>query len=193
MRTPRIYDLEVDRQIEIQNNPPCVVSTPVYIPVSPGCDQIWVDFTDEILSSRLPSIKAMYRRVLIGFFPLHLLLGLRPHHANVLRQDMDESLGIFFFQKKLTFILSQVPEEHKLKLDRSRPILSHRSDPVGHDVCAGRTVVQIEDDHAQDDREGDQDHGEHDIVDNNWDAQGSLRDFVSQQQHEHSLSDEDRN
>lgn len=60
-------------------------------------------------------------------------------------------------------------------------------------MSARRSVVQIEDDHTQDDREGDQDHGEHDIVDNNWDAEGSLRDLVSQQEHEDSQSDEDRN
>lgn len=46
----------------------------------------------------------------------------------------------------------------------------HLSDPVWHDVCAGSSVVQIEDHYTQDDREGDQDHGEHDIVDNNWNA-----------------------
>lgn len=54
-------------------------------------------------------------------------------------------------------------------------------------------MVQVEDDDTQDDREGDQDHGEHDVVDNDWNAQGSLRDLVSQQKHEDSQSDEDRN
>lgn len=69
----------------------------------------------------------------------------------------------------------------------------HLSDPIWHDVCAGRSVVQIEDDYAQDDGECDQDHGEHDVVDDNWDAEGRLRDLVSQQKHEDSESDEDRN
>lgn len=72
-------------------------------------------------------------------------------------------------------------------------IQSHLSDPAGHDVCAGRPVVQVEDDHAQDNGEGDKDHGEHDIVDDNWDAKGRLGDLVSQQEHEDSQCDEDGN
>lgn len=67
------------------------------------------------------------------------------------------------------------------------------SNPVGHVVCAGCPVVQVEDDHAQDDREGDENHGEHDVIDNNRDAERSLRDLVSQQQHKDSESNEDRN
>lgn len=58
---------------------------------------------------------------------------------------------------------------------------------------AGRSVVQIEDDHAEDDRESDQDHGEHDVVDDNWDAEGRLGDLVGQQKHEDSQGDEDGN
>lgn len=54
-------------------------------------------------------------------------------------------------------------------------------------------MVQVEDHHTQDDREGDQDHGEHDIVDNNRDTKRSLWDLVSQQEHEDSKSNEDRN
>lgn len=50
----------------------------------------------------------------------------------------------------------------------------------------GGSVVQVEDDHAKDDRECDQDHGEHDVVDDDRDAQWSLRDLISQQQQEHS-------
>jgi len=67
------------------------------------------------------------------------------------------------------------------------------SNPVWHDVCAGCSVMQVENDHTQDDREGDQDHSEHDIVDDHRDAEWSLWDFVSQQQHEDSESDEDGN
>lgn len=70
---------------------------------------------------------------------------------------------------------------------------SHLSDPARHDVCAGRPVVQVEDDHTQDNGEGDEDHGEHDIVDDNWDAKGRLGDLVSQQEHEDSQGDEDGN
>lgn len=69
----------------------------------------------------------------------------------------------------------------------------HLSDPAGHNVCAGRPVVQVEDDHAQDDGEGDEDHGEHDIVDDNWDAKRRLGDLVSQQEHEDSQGNEDGN
>lgn len=53
--------------------------------------------------------------------------------------------------------------------------------------------MQIEDDYTQDDGESDQDHGEHDVVDNNRDAEGRLGDPVSQQEHEDCQSDEDRN
>lgn len=53
--------------------------------------------------------------------------------------------------------------------------------------------MQVEDHYTQDDREGDQDHGEHDVVDNNWNAKGGLRHPVGQQQHEDSQSDEHRN
>lgn len=69
----------------------------------------------------------------------------------------------------------------------------HLSDPVWHDVRARRPVVQVEDDDAQDDGEGDQDHGEHDVVDDDRNAQGGLGDLVGQQKHEDSQSDEDRN
>lgn len=58
---------------------------------------------------------------------------------------------------------------------------------------AGRSVVQVEDNDAQDDGESNQDHGEHDVIDDDWNAQGGLRDLVSQQKHEDSQSDEDRN
>lgn len=44
--------------------------------------------------------------------------------------------------------------------------------------------MQVEDDHAEDDGAGDQDHGEHDVVDDNRDAQRGLWDFISQQQQE---------
>lgn len=49
----------------------------------------------------------------------------------------------------------------------------------------GRAVVQVEDDHAEDDGKRDQDHGEHDVVDDDGDGQRRLRDLVGQQQQEH--------
>lgn len=69
----------------------------------------------------------------------------------------------------------------------------HLSNPAGHNVRVRRPVVQVEDDDAQDDGEGDQDHGEHDVIDDDGNAQGRLGDLVSQQKHEDSQSDEDRN
>lgn len=44
------------------------------------------------------------------------------------------------------------------------------SNPVRHDVGTRRSVVKVEDHHTQDDRESDQDHGEHDVVDDDRDA-----------------------
>lgn len=46
--------------------------------------------------------------------------------------------------------------------------------------------MQIEHDNAEDDRKRDQDHGEHDVVDDDGDAQRRLRDLIGQQQQEHS-------
>ena len=48
----------------------------------------------------------------------------------------------------------------------------------------GGAVVQVEDDHTEDDGEGDEDHGEHDVVDDDGDAQGRLGDLISEQQQE---------
>lgn len=62
----------------------------------------------------------------------------------------------------------------------------HLADPHGHLVGAGRTVVQVEDDHAEDDRKCDQDHGEHDVVDDDGDSQRRLWDLIGQQQQEDS-------
>lgn len=47
-------------------------------------------------------------------------------------------------------------------------------------------MVEVEDDHAEDDRECDQDHGKHDVVNDDGDTQRCLRDLISQQQQEHS-------
>lgn len=46
--------------------------------------------------------------------------------------------------------------------------------------------MQVENDHAEDDGEGDQDHSEHDVVDNDGDAQRRFWDLISQQQQEDS-------
>lgn len=54
-------------------------------------------------------------------------------------------------------------------------------------------MVQVKDDDTQDNGEGDQNHGEHDVIYNDGNAQGRLRHLVSQQKHEDSQSDEDRN
>lgn len=47
-------------------------------------------------------------------------------------------------------------------------------------------MVQVEDHNAQDDGESDEDHGKHEVLDNDGDRQGGLRNFVCQQQQEHS-------
>lgn len=60
----------------------------------------------------------------------------------------------------------------------------HHAHPHGHLVGVGRAVVQVEDDHAEDDGEGDQDHGEHDVADDDGDAQRRLGDLIGQQQQE---------
>lgn len=48
-------------------------------------------------------------------------------------------------------------------------------------MSVGGAVMQVEHNHAEDDRERDQDHSEHDVVDNYRDAQGSFWNLVSQQ------------
>lgn len=63
---------------------------------------------------------------------------------------------------------------------------SHHAHPHGHLVGVGWAVVQVENDHAEDDGEGDQDHGEHDVVDDDGDTQRRFRDLISQQQQEDS-------
>lgn len=63
---------------------------------------------------------------------------------------------------------------------------AHHAHPHGHLVGVGRAVVQIENDHAEDDGECDQDHGEHDVVDNDGDTQRRFRDLIGQQQQKDS-------
>lgn len=60
----------------------------------------------------------------------------------------------------------------------------HHAHPHGHLVGVGRAVVQVENHHAEDDGEGDQDHGEHDVVDDDGDPQRRFRDLIGQQQQE---------
>lgn len=67
---------------------------------------------------------------------------------------------------------------------------SHHAHPHGHLVGVGRAVVQVENDHAEDDGECDQDHGEHDVVDNDGDTQRRFRDLIGQQQQEDSESEQ---
>lgn len=68
---------------------------------------------------------------------------------------------------------------------------THLADPHGHLVGVGGAVVQVEHDHAEDDRKGDEDHGEHDVIDDDRNAQWGFRNFVSQQQQEHSEGEQD--
>lgn len=53
--------------------------------------------------------------------------------------------------------------------------------------------MQVEDNHAEDDRERDQDHGEHDVVDDDWNTQRGLGNFVSKQKQEDSEGEQDVN
>lgn len=45
-------------------------------------------------------------------------------------------------------------------------------------------MVQVQDDHAEDDRERHQDHGEHDVVDNDGHPQRRFGDLIGKQQQE---------
>lgn len=47
-------------------------------------------------------------------------------------------------------------------------------------------MVQVEDYDTKNDWEGNEDHGKHEVLDNDGDRQGGLRHFVCQQQQEHS-------
>lgn len=67
------------------------------------------------------------------------------------------------------------------------PYLPH---PEGHLVGVGRAMVQVQVHHAEDDREGDQDHGEHEVFDDDGDRQGCLWDFISQQEKKHRQGEE---
>ena len=51
-------------------------------------------------------------------------------------------------------------------------------------------MVEVQHHHAEDDGEGDQDHGEHDVVDDDGRGQRRLRDLIGQQQHEDGEGDE---
>lgn len=48
--------------------------------------------------------------------------------------------------------------------------------------------MKVEHHDTEDDREGDQDHGDHQVVDNNRNTQRGFRDFVGQQKQEDSQS-----
>lgn len=58
--------------------------------------------------------------------------------------------------------------------------------PERHLVCVGGAMVKVEHHNTEDDRKGDQDHGEHKVVDDNGNAQRCFRDFVGQQKQEDS-------
>lgn len=67
-----------------------------------------------------------------------------------------------------------------VSLPQAKQSQPHLSNPVWHDVRTGRPMMQVEDDHTQDDGKGDKDHSEHDIVDNYGYGEGSFRNLVSQ-------------
>lgn len=63
---------------------------------------------------------------------------------------------------------------------------THLANPHGHLVGVGGPVVQVEHNHTENDGECDQDHGEHDVIDNDGHTQWRLRNLISQQQQKHS-------
>lgn len=71
-------------------------------------------------------------------------------------------------------------------------MLADLAHPDGHIMCAGGPVVQVYHHNTEYDREGHQDHCKHHIVHNNWDSQRRLRDSISQQEHEDSEGNKDR-
>lgn len=61
----------------------------VALPASPGYDQVRVDLSKEVLSSRLPAIKVSEGHVITR------LLFVWPRHADVLGQEVNEHLQIW--------------------------------------------------------------------------------------------------
>lgn len=47
-------------------------------------------------------------------------------------------------------------------------------------MCVGRAVVQVQDNHAEDNWESHQDHGEHDVVDNDGHPKRSFGDLIGE-------------
>lgn len=61
----------------------------VTLPASPGYDQVRVDLSKEVLSSRLPAIVVSEGHIITR------LLFIWPRHANVLGQEVNEHLQIW--------------------------------------------------------------------------------------------------
>lgn len=94
-----------------------------------------------------------------------------------------------FLKRHRYYFLSEVlyddvPSRQKLSLCDPE-MYAHLADPHWHHVGVGRAMVEVEDNHAEDDRECDQDHGKHDVVDDDGNTQRGLGDLISQQQQEH--------
>lgn len=58
--------------------------------------------------------------------------------------------------------------------------------PEGHLMCAGGAMVKVEHHNTEDDRTGDQDHGEHQVVNDSGNTQRCFWDFVCKQKQKDS-------
>lgn len=64
------------------------------LPAPPGYDEVRVDLPKEVLSSGMPAAEASDGRVIIGLLLQLRLLRVRPRHADVLGQEVNEHLPI---------------------------------------------------------------------------------------------------
>ena len=67
----------------------------------------------------------------------------------------------------------------------------HPSDPRRHPVRGRRPEVDVEDAHGHEDGEGDEDHGEEEVLAEEGDRQGGGGDDLGEQEEEHSQRQED--
>lgn len=66
----------------------------VVLPASPGYNEIGVDLAKEVLSSRLPAVEDSEGRIVTRLLLQQRLLWVRPHHADVLGQEVNEHLQV---------------------------------------------------------------------------------------------------
>lgn len=59
-------------------------------------------------------------------------------------------------------------------------------------MCAGGAVVCVDDNHSDDDRSNDKDHGEEHVFSDEWNSTGGGGDQLNNHQQEHSQREQDR-